>query len=304
VSIASKLSRGDFGANVLYCDHESDWTRDGQPERTLSVRVLVALLVLTAASPAKSQMILPEVPHYDLQAGPQIDAKRNYAQPHDSSKTKGPDENNKGQNPESFGERLSAIFDKTLDDPVAFFNLCLSIATAILAFSTVRLWIVTAHNVRILEAIERPYFVLETLSGFEYRREQIHRVYVNYIFANIGRTPALVDELKADFVYSDAPPVPPKVHVFSSSAALLHDRPFPSNERFVGELPILIGRLDFTYSPVLTPNMEAGKSIYLIVLARYRDLAGRVHETGICRIRSAEGGRFVKYGGNKYNYMT
>jgi hypothetical protein len=155
-----------------------------------------------------------------------------------------------------------------------------------------------------IEAIERPYFVLETLSGFEYRREQIHRVYVNYIFANIGRTPALMDELKADFVYSDIPPIPPKAYVFSSTAVLVHDRPFPSNERFVGELPILIGRLDFTYSPVLTPNMETGKSIYLIVLARYRDLAGRPHETGICRIRSAEGGRFVKYGGDKYNYMT
>jgi hypothetical protein len=260
---------------------------------------LVALLVLTAASPAESQLMLPEVPHHELQIGPQI----GYAQPYDSSKTKGPNENNKGQNPESFGERLAAIFDKTLDDPIAFFNLCLSIATAILAFSTIRLWIVTARNVRILEAIERPYFVLETLSGLEYRREQIHRVYVNYTFANIGRTPALVDEVKAHFVYSDTPPVLPNAYAFPQTAVLLHDRPFPSNERSIGELPMLIPRLDFSYSPVLTPNIEPGRSIYLIVLARYRDLAGRRHETGICRIRSADAA-FVKYGGDKYNYMT
>jgi hypothetical protein len=262
------------------------------------------LLVLTAASPAESQMMLPEVPHHELQVRPDTGIKPYYTLSHDSSKTKGSDENNKDQDPKSFGERLAAIFDKTLDEPVAFFNLCLSIATAILAFSTFGLWIVTTRNVRILEAIERPYFVLETLSGFEYLREQIHRIYVNYVFANIGRTPALVDELKADFVYSDTPPVPPKAYIFSSAAVLLQDRPFPSNERFVGELPILTGRLDFTYSPVLTPNMAAGKSIYLIVLARYRDLAGRAHETGICRIRSAEGGRFVRYGGKKYNYIT
>lgn len=79
-------------------------------------------------------MILPEVPHYEFQARPDIAAEHHHAQPSDSGKTKGAPENDKGQNPKPFRERLAATFDSSLDDPVAFVTLCLVAVAGLQAF--------------------------------------------------------------------------------------------------------------------------------------------------------------------------
>jgi hypothetical protein len=108
-----------------YCEHEGDRAADGQFRRSIIVRALAALLLVAAALPTEAQMILPEVPHYELRSAPEIRPKPNYGRPYEPDKTKGSDENNKGQDPKSFRERLSGTLDKSLDDPVAFVTLCL-----------------------------------------------------------------------------------------------------------------------------------------------------------------------------------
>jgi hypothetical protein len=155
-----------------------------------------------------------------------------------------------------------------------------------------------------VEAVERPYFVLESLTGFRVRREQAHREYVEYGVANIGRTPALLDELRADFHYGETPPMPPPAYRFPESP-LIRDTPFGSGKTVKDELAISIRNLDFLHSFILVPNIEPDKNLYFIALARYHDVSGSNHETGVCRVYTTRTiDVFEPYGGAEYNYHT
>ena len=314
--------------SVLLCGNESDRAADGEFRGSLNLVRCIALVILALAALPTGTVAQKLVSPPEVAAPPQLPppaaGEQHYEPPADEHQNTQPDRRGTIEAPivvemhyppktdQQAAENAAEEDRKEANDRWTFrLTLALVVATVFqffaLGFQGYWLWrtVRTAEKAAgAVEAIERPYFVLETLSGFEVRREKIHRIYVNYTFANIGRTPAIVDELKANFVYSDTPPVPPNAYVFpSSTTVVLRDRAFSSNGRFCGELPILIGGLNFSYDPVM-PNTETGKCIYLIILAKYRDVAERPHETAICRIRSAESGGFVKYGGNKYNYMT
>ncbi|HEY3912685.1 MAG TPA: hypothetical protein VGM07_22760 [Stellaceae bacterium] len=154
-----------------------------------------------------------------------------------------------------------------------------------------------------VDAVERPYFVLESLTGFQVRREQVHREYVEYSVANIGRTPALLDELWVDFHYGEAPPKPPRAYQFPRSPVLT-DIPFGSGKTIKDELQIYIRGLYFLHRPTLMPNIEPDKYLYFIALAKYHDVSGRGYETGVCRVYTIHAfDTFEKYGGIEYNYQ-
>jgi hypothetical protein len=206
---------------------------------------------------------------------------------------------------------------------VAFATILLAGVTTVLAASTAVLCFITARamkqqsrdmcaSIRIaeksgttLEAIERPYLVFESLSGFQVRRDQAHRHYAEYTVANIGRTPALLDRLWADFHYDSAPPEPPSVFKFAREP-ILSNVPFGSGKSVPGELADLhIRGLNFLNNPTLMPNIDPGKSLYIVAFARYGDVSGNRHETGICRIYEMSGtDPWKKYGGSDYNYQT
>ena len=155
------------------------------------------------------------------------------------------------------------------------------------------------------EAIERPYFVLKSLTGFQVRREQAHREYVECTVTNIGRTPALLDHMWADFYYSDQPPNSPRFHSFSGSP-ILGNIPFGSGKTITKEIAIFIRGIDILRrNNSLIPNIEPGKALYFIVRAAYNDVSGHPHETGACRIYNiAAIDTFERYGGDDYNYNT
>ena len=127
---------------------------------------------------------------------------------------------------------------------------------------------------------------------------------MEYSVTNVGRTPALLDELWAAFHYADTPPAPPRSYRFPKEP-ILRDTPFGSGKIIKEEFPIAIRGLDFLSYPPLAPNIEPDKALYFIMLARYSDVSGQRHETGICRVYTIRAvDTFARYGGEEYNYQS
>lgn len=166
---------------------------------------------------------------------------------------------------------------------------------------TVRTARQTAHAI---EAVERPYFVLEAVSGLQVRRGQIHRHYVEYRVANIGRTPALLDSLCMNFYYGKVPPESPKNYEFPDPP-LLRNVPYGSGRTNESEFAIYVRGLNFFHDfGGVAPVLDIDKQLYLLARAKYQDVSARCHETGACRIYSIRTRTFEKYGGVEYNYNT
>jgi hypothetical protein len=92
-----------------------------------------------------------------------------------------------------FWEWLTAILDKTRDDPVAFCIFVVAVFTGILGISTIGLWIVTAKGnrdrARDTQILERAYLNVEP-AGIEPHHERGDRVVAKIIIRNVGRLPA------------------------------------------------------------------------------------------------------------------
>src|SRR3954454_8479991 len=76
--------------------------------------------------------------------------------------------NNKDSSEQVKGEDGKTFRQRTTEDPVAFFTLCLVVFTAVLAFSTIGLWLVTGTAARAardsadaLPNLERAYIFIE-----------------------------------------------------------------------------------------------------------------------------------------------
>jgi hypothetical protein len=308
---AAHATKAGFRGDVLPGDNEGYRAADGEARGCVTVKALLALsavlvrISLHQATAARLQDDLPRVPHYDAPlAAPPVTpiGPPNYTKPHDQGESTNNKDATQNKDSKSLWQGFVAIYNGILEGPLTFLTFCLVIANFVLALSTFGLWTVSARSVRVLESIERPYFVLEQLGDFEVRQEQVNRVYLTYSFTNIGRTPAIVGDLKADFFYSPEPPSRSAQYQFHASAVRLHDRAFKPNDGITEELPVLIAGLEFMHRP-LCPNIEPGRALYLIMRARYRDVAGRVHETAVCR-RYDDLSIFVSYGGAEYNYET
>jgi hypothetical protein len=101
-----------------------------------ALAMLCVALALTALSADAARLELPRVPHYQnpLPSPPAAPVKPpHYTQPSDQGKTAGNTRNNQSENSRTLWER-------TTEDPNAFFT---AVFTAVLASSTIGLWIVT-----------------------------------------------------------------------------------------------------------------------------------------------------------------
>jgi hypothetical protein len=90
-------------------------------------------------------------------------------------------------------EVLSAILNKTWDDPVAFFTFVLAIFTGVLSLSTIGLWIATARGIhaqsRETRILQRAYLNVEP-AGIEPHHDRADRVVARIIIRNVGHLPA------------------------------------------------------------------------------------------------------------------
>jgi hypothetical protein len=197
----------------------------------LAVWLALALNTLSADA---ARLDLPPLPHYQNPLAPPPPvapiSPPHYTEPSDQRQAAGNTADNQSNDSKTLWQRLVAIFDRSLEDPIAFLTLCLVIANFALALSTFGLWIVTGisgkrqsrdmrssirqqrRTINAMESTERrqlrAYVGIEKLAiecpsanNTEYRGKRdakiarttpgfIHKDFVVTTIRNFGQTPA------------------------------------------------------------------------------------------------------------------
>jgi hypothetical protein len=211
----------------------------------ITVNLAHGILLLAAASilavPSEGALLaLPVVPHHDFDAFalPPPPTSPRYLQSADEAQHKSNTNDQEGHRRTTLRDRLALIWEKTTDDPVAFFTFWLAIFTLVLAFSTIGLWIVTwrssvrqsremrasikaAEDTAVAAQInaeaarksseavlrhERPY-VFPSHERIATRDDG--SIVVRYGVRNFGRTPAIIREVGGKFVPDGQLPLKP-----------------------------------------------------------------------------------------------
>jgi hypothetical protein len=257
---------------------------------------------------------------------PQSSIFPEYQQPDNSRSITSHEENREGKDGKTFWQR-------TTDDPIAFFTLLLTLFTAVLAVSTIGLWIVTWRGAKkqaadmqeslrisrdaanatekaasaalksanaLIKADRAHIFVddivfdLPTKNKMPYELPRI--VKVNVTFVNNGRTAAIIREVNGNVFFSvKMPEIPP----YDSENCLVEDFTL-KNE---------IKSIPFTYMLKQAINIEdqtlhknREKFIFCFGFVRYEDIFGSEYVRGFCFVYSRRLSRFTPYGDKEYNY--
>jgi hypothetical protein len=201
-----------------------------------------------------------------------------------------------------------------------------AISTVFLAIFTYRLWVSTNHmweatkrsadaardSADVLPAIERPY-VLVIGGGFLTVSTQVtqdSRPIVAYRCGNFGKTPAIIENLRAGFSRnSDGRPDPP--NRVEDTHALLLARILKDGEEIsplwvfcpddwvTGDVAVNRGE---SMLLVRQPTTTEGEELFLRIIVNYRGAFTKGHETSACWKFSFSEHMFLHYGGDEYNY--
>jgi hypothetical protein len=230
----------------------------------------------------------------------------------------GPDQN---QPTKSLRQRLSVIWNRTWDDPVAFYTFVLSIFTALVAIISatqivflIRTDKLTRISVRAaqksadaLPAIERSYIFLR-IENYHIQPKTIvsqgrasppKSLSVRYTLINHGKTPAIVREIKVGIKCStddlspqawrelEAIRIP--ADVLASGEALKEGGLWVSdNEPFTDAFGVQL--------------LKGTAFIYFFGHIAYQDVFGNERETQFCWRMAQKS--FTEWGGEKHNYRT
>jgi hypothetical protein len=260
-------------------------------------------------------LALPPIVHYAIEPLPlpKPPTPPRYTEHYEQSNTEHSSANSESKNSKSLWERIT-------DDAVAFTTLCLVGVTAILAASTIGLWIVTAsagkrqsrdmkRSIRVAERalteLERPFVYVDvTEPGFQLvsSRHQagyeLERGTFQISVINFGRTPANLIRIE--------------YHLGLAPRGGIID---PIDPRMIGgrELPVgTVSATDHPYSESTRMRLnffdeekdivERKRSIWLVGFIRYDDIFAAKYITGFTKIFDLLEGNFVARGGEQYNY--
>jgi hypothetical protein len=151
----------------------------------------LTLIIIFPANAAR--LALPPVPYYTIEPLPlpQPAAPPRYTEHDSGSETAANQEHNKSDHPKTFWEGFT-------NDPVARATLLLTGVTAILAVSTIGLWITTSRSVKIAERalteLERAY-VFPSITDIHGPEAVSFRIRLR----SLGRTPAIIKEVAVKF---------------------------------------------------------------------------------------------------------
>jgi hypothetical protein len=224
----------------------------------------------------------------------------------------------------TLGERFSVIWNRTWEDPVAFYTFILGIFTALLAIVSatqivflVRTDKITRVSARAaqqsadaLPAIERAYVFLHVNSarhrlkpietmGPAPRILPVESLNIHFHFINHGKTPAVLTELRAG-VKRQADDLPPDAWTQLSTANLSMNvvaggDTFPKDGyRVADREPIT----DTDGDAILEGKLFA----YFFGRVAYQDVFGTDHVTQFCW--RLDRGFFREWGGKQHNYRT
>ena len=189
-------------------------------------------------------------------------------------------------------------------DSATAWNIALS---GILAGSTILLWLSTRKSTRIAERalteLERPFLYIEVsepgmsfhdLSGAEGFTTGV----LELSFFNYGRTPAHLTRIAYEIDTAPRGSIVPAI-----DARTVGGREVPYGTVSVAEGPYTERenlRLKFWNEREEIERFE--KSVWITGFARYRDIFGNHYITGFTQVFAFVGERFVRRGGEQYNY--
>jgi hypothetical protein len=203
-----------------------------------------------------------------------------------------------------YSEDKRTFLDKLWTDPVAGFTAVLAVFTAVLAFSTIALWWVTRTmadtSKRALLDLERP-IVYGGVSdpGLKLDASGLKRAHLELSIYNHGRTIARLRRIEWNVRLapkgSIAPPIDP---------AKLGGRELPAGTVCVsgdpfGESENLFAKWNLDD----VGKIASGElSVWVVGFVRYDDIFDRHHISGFTQVFDPIGERFVRRGGDLYNY--
>jgi hypothetical protein len=256
------------------------------------VRTFCVALLLIVSDGASAQ--LPPVPHYrnPFPPFPAAPVKPpNYTAP----ATKSEPANDPGANPQ-----------RGIDGAPVVFGLWVAIFTAVLAGSAVGSWMTAGRQGtarRALAELERPFLVVEvTEPGIEVDANGNFSLAGRTQWAafNYGRTPAILVErrtawpVEAGMAMPDAvKPVRADGVQFPAGCVATDGRPYFETANLMAEAPI---------QRLYVPYAWRETRIFFIGFVRYADVFGALYVSGFCFVFDHIGRRFVRTGGEEYNY--
>jgi hypothetical protein len=244
---------------------------------------------------------MPSVPHYEnaLPVPPPIAplTPPRYTKHYSQTDEKGHADKPKGELRKSFWER-------TTDDPNAFFALWVAVFTAVLAISTIGLWIATGLSVRVarraLEELERP-FITAVVTDAGFRNvfgTGLDRGRFELTLRNVGRTPATLTRIEYNLVLARhggiADPVNPSA---------IGGRELPVGTITAPDHPYSEGtNLRLAFLEDEDDIVEGRQSVWLIGFARCTDIFSAHYIIGFTQVFDFQISRFVSRGDQRYNY--
>jgi hypothetical protein len=277
----------------------------------ITLLALPVLLISISAIAARQPRPLPTVPHYEFPSPflqtPTLQPPRYSARqdPYDP-----PEKQEKWH--EAPWQWLIAFYRKTVDEPVAVFTL-------VLAASTILLWRVTDRSsnaardaAEALPAIERPYVLVSGGGSLAINRQltQTERPAVFHRTGNYGRTPAIIENVRAGFsrnnrCHPDMPSRVEETHQLLFTRTLKADQEFQYLWIFYPDdwtTANLWAEQGQIISPIREPDIPPGEELFLWVIINYRGAFTKGHETSICWKYSSTEHMFLSHGGDQYNY--
>jgi hypothetical protein len=219
------------------------------------------------------------------------------------SKQENQTESQEGSNDDSF-------WYHPLQHPDTSFSFWVAVFTAVLAVSTIGLWIATGRSASIARRahidLERPFLFMEIVDpGVSLDGGQFAFKDTTFRIVNYGRTPAqlihLARVVRCVIVSPGSRHLPEPVDPTKTA-----DVYFPVGSVIAPEKPGTDYYVSIFQGLMSVPDVyeviQDKRAIFFLGYVRYRDIFGIYHVTGFSSIFDRGTNEFIRIGGDKYNY--
>lgn len=183
-------------------------------------------------------------------------------------------------------------------DPVAVFTGLLTLFNGLLFVSTIGLWLATRKSAgiseRALTDLERPWALITKAAVEGIFKDS---PFIEIEKGNFGRAAGTIVGIRAGS----------KIYSFEIDPASIPMTEHPLDEVGNALVPDNLYWSKISLKPYKEPQVPAGieagaYNFVLRAVLNYRGLTKATYETGFCFRYDADRNRFVRYGGEKYNY--
>jgi hypothetical protein len=201
------------------------------------------------------------------------------------------------------------LWDRTWEDPVAFYTFILSVFTAVLGIATVATLVLGVLQIllsrREFHATHRPRLTVHAVEPWtdvwenENTGQRTFTLGAGVVYFNTGESPMIVTEIMGQIERHDFP-LPSSLDLTFSQRIGARNKPLASGAR---ERFIVPSKLDPEHLKALQRTDGAKITNYFCIgRITYRDEAGISRQAGYCWRYDASGQRWLRVEGSEYNY--